>query len=58
MLSTTHNTLTPVAIVFIDSTVSDYQTLAAGVIPGITTVILNPDEDGITQITRFLAQHP
>jgi hypothetical protein len=58
MLSTTYHTLATTSVVFIDSTVSDYHTLAAGVIPGTTTIILNSEEDGITQITRFLTAHP
>jgi hypothetical protein len=58
MPSFPYHTLATASVVFIDSTVSDYQILAAGVIPGTTTVILNGEEDGITQITRFLTAHP
>ncbi|MEG5035680.1 DUF4347 domain-containing protein, partial [Microcoleus sp. AT3-D2] len=42
-------------IVFIDTAVADYQTLVAGVKPGITTVILDSNQDGIAQISEYLA---
>ncbi|MEG3841717.1 DUF4347 domain-containing protein, partial [Microcoleus sp. herbarium14] len=42
-------------IVFIDTAVADYQTLVAGVKPGITTVILDSKQDGIAQISEYLA---
>ena len=45
-------------VVFLDADVTDYQTLQAGVISGITTVILSAKEDGIEQITAFLQQNP
>ncbi|MBD2289535.1 DUF4347 domain-containing protein [Microcystis wesenbergii FACHB-1317] len=45
-------------VVFLDAGVTDYQTLQAGVIPGIATVILTPNQDGIEQITAFLQQNP
>ncbi len=45
-------------VVFLDAGVTDYQTLQAGVISGITTVILSAKEDGIEQITAFLQQNP
>ena len=41
-----------------DAGVSDYQSLQAGVIPGVATVILTPNQDGIEQITAFLQQNP
>ncbi|MFE1745263.1 Calx-beta domain-containing protein [Coleofasciculus sp. H7-2] len=41
-------------IVFIDETVENYQSLAAGVKPGTQVVILNPRQDGVTQITEVL----
>ncbi|MGL6338657.1 MAG: DUF4347 domain-containing protein, partial [Waterburya sp.] len=51
------NIFTPTKqIVFIDSQVKDYQLLAAGVIPGIEIVILQPNVDGIKQITAALNQ--
>jgi len=45
-------------VVFLDAGVTDYQSLQAGVIPGVATVILSPNEDGIEQITAFLQQNP
>ncbi|MDJ0569991.1 MAG: DUF4347 domain-containing protein, partial [Pleurocapsa sp. MO_192.B19] len=49
------NIFTPAQqIIFIDSQVEDYQLLAAGVIPGIETVILEHNRDGIEQITAVL----
>ncbi|WP_139294415.1 DUF4347 domain-containing protein, partial [Microcystis aeruginosa] len=45
-------------VVFLDAGVSDYQTLQAGVIPGVATVILSPNQDGIEQISAFLQQNP
>ena len=43
-------------IIFIDSQVEDYQFLATGVLPGIETVILDRNRDGIEQITEVLTQ--
>ncbi len=45
-------------VVFLDAGVTDYQSLQAGVIPGVATVILSPNKDGIEQITAFLQQNP
>ena len=45
-------------VVFLDAGVSDYQTLQAGVIPGVATVILSPNKDGIEQISAFVQQNP
>jgi len=45
-------------LVIIDPTVSDYQSLAAGVKPATFVHILNPNRDGIEQITEILgAKH-
>ncbi len=41
-------------IVFIDTSVSDYQSFISGVEPGYQIVLLDPTKDGITQITEFL----
>ena len=41
-------------VVFLDAGVSDYQSLQAGVIPEVATVILTPNQDGIEQISAFL----
>ncbi len=45
-------------VVFLDAGVTDYQSLQAGVIPGVATVILSPNQDGIEQISAFLPQNP
>jgi hypothetical protein len=45
-------------IVFIDSGVTDYQTLAQGVIADLPVIILKGDRDGIEQITSVLKQKP
>ncbi|MCE2669780.1 MAG: DUF4347 domain-containing protein [Microcystis sp.] len=45
-------------VVFLDAGVTDYQTLQAGVIPEVATVILSPNQDGIEQISTFLQQNP
>ena len=45
-------------VVFLDAGVTDYQSLQAGVIPEVATVILTPNQDGIEQITAFLQQNP
>ena len=45
-------------IVFIDSQVTDYQTLAAGVVSNTEVVIIQPHRDGIEQITTALSQKP
>ncbi|PSB22774.1 hypothetical protein C7B69_15355, partial [filamentous cyanobacterium Phorm 46] len=42
-------------IVFIDTAVADYQSLVAGVKRGIATVILDSNQDGIAQISEYLA---
>ncbi|OBQ16853.1 DUF4347 domain-containing protein [Anabaena sp. AL93] len=49
---------TATTIVFIDASVSDYQTLQTGVVEGVETVILSPNQDGIEQISQVLQQHP
>ena len=41
-------------IVFIDSQVEDYQMLANGVLPGIETVVLQGDRNGIEQISHYI----
>ena len=42
-------------IVFIDPQVEDYQQLISGVIPGIKTIILDPERDSIDQISAALS---
>ena len=46
------------SVVFLDAGVTDYQSLQAGVIPEVATVILSPNQDGIEQISAFLPQIP
>jgi len=41
-------------VVFLDAGVTDYQSLQAGVIPEVATVILSANQDGIEQISTFL----
>ena len=41
-------------IVFIDSKVDEYETLMAGVKPGLEVVLLDDSLDGIAQITKAL----
>jgi hypothetical protein len=41
-------------ILFVDRRVSGYQQLEAGVRPGITVIELNPNQDGIAQISDVL----
>jgi D-arabinose 1-dehydrogenase-like Zn-dependent alcohol dehydrogenase len=49
---------TATTIVFIDAFLSDYHTLQAGIIEGVKTVIISPNQDGIEQISQILQQHP
>ncbi|MBE9233741.1 DUF4347 domain-containing protein [Cuspidothrix issatschenkoi LEGE 03284] len=44
-------------VVFIDTAVSDYQTLHTGVVQGVESVIISPNRDGIEQITEFFRHH-
>jgi hypothetical protein len=45
----------PRAIVFIDGTVPDIETLLAGLAPGIEAVMLDPTRDGLAQMAAHLA---
>ncbi|MBW4614810.1 MAG: DUF4347 domain-containing protein [Desmonostoc vinosum HA7617-LM4] len=47
-----------VRLVFIDSAVEDYQSLAAGVLPDTEVVILDAKRDGIAQISEVLLGWP
>ncbi|MDD1458362.1 DUF4347 domain-containing protein, partial [Dolichospermum sp. ST_sed7] len=58
MFSNSSLSQTATTIVFIDSSVSDYQTLQTGVVEGVENVILSPNQDGIEQISQILQQHP
>ena len=42
------------SLVFIDSGLDDYQTLAGGVVPGAEIVILDKNGNGVEQITAKL----
>ncbi len=42
------------SLVFIDANVEDYQSLVAGVVPGAEVVILDPNRDGIAQISASI----
>ncbi|NEQ41240.1 MAG: DUF4347 domain-containing protein, partial [Okeania sp. SIO3I5] len=48
----------PEQIVFIDSNVEDYQSLANGVLPKTKVVILDPTSDGIQDITQVITKYP
>ena len=54
MFSNSSLSQTATTIVFIDSSLSDYQTLQTAVVEGVETVILSPNQDGIEEITEFL----
>lgn len=43
-------------IVFIDSRLPDYKSLVAGAIAGVNVIVLDPNRDGIAQITQVLAR--
>jgi hypothetical protein len=57
MLNNSSLSQTATIVVFIDASVSDYQTLQTGVIAGVETVILSPNQNGIEEITEFLQQN-
>ena len=42
------------AIAFIDPTVSDYQNLIQGITPNTTVILLDPNRNGIEQITEVI----
>lgn len=44
-------------LVVIDPGVAAYETLIAGVLPATATLVLNPQQDGIEQITQALQTH-
>jgi hypothetical protein len=43
-------------LVILDAQIEDVQQLAAGVIAGVEVVVLNPEQDGVQQITEILAK--
>lgn len=44
-------------LVVIDADVDNYQQLVRGIKPGINWMVLNPDRDGVQQITQILGNH-
>ncbi|WP_448572538.1 choice-of-anchor L domain-containing protein [Trichothermofontia sp.] len=50
--------MTPVnfaeTLVFVDGSVTNYQSLMEGVLPGVQVVVLEPGQDGVEQITTVL----
>ena len=57
MNSPTSNVANTATVVFVDAGVSGYQALADSVEPGTKVVVLDPDRNGIEQITEELAHH-
>ena len=45
------------ALVFIDSSVENWQTLATGIQPGFITIFLQSNQDGIEQISRQIEKY-
>lgn len=45
-------------LVAIDASIPDSETLASSVVTGAIALILDPEQDGIAQITQALQQHP
>ncbi|RDU95060.1 DUF4347 domain-containing protein, partial [Trinickia dinghuensis] len=45
-------------VVFVNSNVTDYQALIAGVPQGTQVVILDSTKDGLSQMEQYLQQHP
>ncbi|MGK7910809.1 MAG: Ig-like domain-containing protein, partial [Synechococcus sp.] len=52
MMSTTYS-----EILFIDSSVENYQSLLACLQPGVLAIVLSPQRDGVVQITEILQEH-
>ncbi|MEH2142580.1 DUF4347 domain-containing protein [Nostoc sp.] len=50
------NVKNPTTLVVIDQTVEDYATLIVGLQPGITAAVIDPQAEGLTQITQLLSQ--
>ncbi len=42
-------------ILFIDSAVDNYEILLEGLVLGITAIILDPNRDGVQQISQVLS---
>jgi trimeric autotransporter adhesin len=45
------------SVIFIDSAVNNYETLLQGVVSNIQTYVIQPEQDGVAQITQILSQH-
>ncbi|MBW4512023.1 MAG: DUF4347 domain-containing protein [Scytonematopsis contorta HA4267-MV1] len=57
IFSTVIDTSKSRSIVFIDTSVTDYESLIAGIKPGTEIVILDPEKDGVAQITDYLRKN-
>ncbi len=58
-LTTSQNSLSGSSatnLVFIDTAVANFSSLLAGLSPNTEAIVLDPTQDGISQITNFLAQ--
>ncbi|MEH1836665.1 MAG: DUF4347 domain-containing protein, partial [Nostoc sp.] len=51
----TDEPLNPTTLVVIDPTVEDYATLIVGLQPGINAAVIDPQAEGLTQITQLLS---
>lgn len=47
----------PTQLVFIDPTVEDYQDLLQGAVPSTRIIVLEPNLDGVVQISNLLAEY-
>nr|MDZ8002050.1 DUF4347 domain-containing protein [Aulosira sp. DedVER01a] len=56
LLDDVQSSISRYAIAFIDKNVPDYKFLTQGAIAGTEVVLLDPDRDGVRQITAVLAQ--
>ncbi|MEA5466977.1 DUF4347 domain-containing protein [Leptothoe sp. PORK10 BA2] len=54
----TKMTTTAQQVVIFDGQVEDLSVLLSGLLPGVTTHVLSPEQNGIDQITEILAQRP
>jgi Domain of unknown function (DUF4347)/Calx-beta domain/RTX calcium-binding nonapeptide repeat (4 copies) len=57
IFSTVLDTSKSQSIVFIDTNATDYESLIAGIKPGTEVVILDPEKDGVAQITDYLRKN-
>ena len=53
----TVETNTTTSLVFIDTSVADYQTLLQGIDPNATVILLDSTKDGVEQIAQAVAQY-